>query len=169
MNDYNFLYSGLKNSGLLQQKTEQKNRAKVKKALSELVKEGVVRTFNVKSNKYGGRKIIDVKYTINATQEFISEQNESYHLQYELFRQSVIADNPNVDPNNIVMEGYEPNRILGLDPLLGDIIYQKNELPIIRGGFQGRNEEFYAETPQERGLSSVNISINSQRSSRRLF
>ena len=74
MNDYNFLYSGLKNSGLLQQKTEQKNRAKVKKVLSELVKEGVVRTFNVKSNKYGGRKIIDVKYTINATQEFISEQ-----------------------------------------------------------------------------------------------
>ena len=74
MNDYNFLYSGLKNSGLLQQKTEQRNWAKVNKAPLELVKEGVVRTFDVQITKYEGRKIIDVKYTINATQEFISEQ-----------------------------------------------------------------------------------------------
>jgi len=101
--------------------------------------------------------------------EFISEENEAYHLEYEQFKISVMMDNPNVNPDEIFMEGYEESRFIGLDNLFGDIVYTKNELPIIRGGWQTRDGIFYNETPQTKGLGSLNISINTNKSKRRLF
>ncbi len=92
--------------------------------------------------------------------DFISEANEKYHGDYEKYKESIMKDNPNQDPSKIVMQGYEPNKVLGLDPILGDIVYTKNELPVIRGGFYDRNGVYYQETPQIKGLSSVNIIID---------
>lgn len=115
------------------------------------------------------RIIEDINGVDSIDIEFISEVNESYHLDFELYKESIMMDNPNVNPNEIVMEGYEPKRIIGLDSKIGDIIYSKNELPIIRGGWRTRNKVFFAETPQTKGLSSVNISIDKNRSKRRLF
>ena len=51
------------------------------------------------------------------------------------------------------------NKILGLDPYLGDIVYEKNEIPVIRGGFKDRNGVYYAPTPQKSGYGSVNINV----------
>jgi hypothetical protein len=115
------------------------------------------------------RVIEDIDGVDSVSVEFISNANEEYHLEFEKFKTSVMMDNPNVNPDEIVMEGYEPNRVIGLDPLLGDIVYTKNELPMIRGGWETRDGVFYNETPQTRGLGSVNISINQQRSKRKLF
>jgi len=91
--------------------------------------------------------------------DFISEANEKYHGDFETYKLSIMKSNPNQDPTKILMEGYQPNIVLGLDSKLGDIVYNKNEMPIIRGGFKTRDGIFFQETPQTTGLSSVNIAI----------
>lgn len=92
--------------------------------------------------------------------DFISEANEKYHGDFEAYKLSVMENNPNQDPSKIIMQGYEPNKVIGLDPILGDIVYTKNELPIIRGGWKTREGIYFQETPQTQGLSSVNIIID---------
>lgn len=91
--------------------------------------------------------------------EFICESNESYHYEFIKYKEDILKGNPTQDPSKIVMKGYEPNKIIGLDKKLGDIVYTKNELPIIRGGWKTRDQIYFNETPQTKGLGSVNIII----------
>jgi len=67
---------------------------------------------------------------------FLSRKNEEYHRQ-----------NPTIDPSSMV----------GLDPILGDIIFEPSEVPIIRGGWFDRNNFFYSDDVKDSGLKSVNI------------
>lgn len=77
MNTYHFMYSTIyRNSGLLQQKTEDKNRQKVRSSLTELIDRGVISSFSENIRKEG-RKIVDVKYTISPTKGFVTEQKAS--------------------------------------------------------------------------------------------
>jgi copper chaperone CopZ len=101
--------------------------------------------------------------------EFISEANEQYHLDFEMYKESVSKANPKLALDKITKADYSADKVIGLDPVLGDIVYEKNELPIIRGGFKTRNGVFYNETPQTKGLSSVNIMINKELSKRKPF
>ncbi|GAA6168460.1 hypothetical protein [Sessilibacter corallicola] len=74
-NHYHFMYSDLKNSGLLMQSEETSNRKKVHAALEELKQNGVLNFFevtNVKSKS--GKSVCDVKYTISPSGDFIAEQ-----------------------------------------------------------------------------------------------
>lgn len=73
MNGYHFMYSGLKDSGLLQQTRERDNRNKVISALDELVRCKVLMSYQIDERKEG-RKIVDVKYTVSPSMEFIKEQ-----------------------------------------------------------------------------------------------
>jgi hypothetical protein len=80
--------------------------------------------------------------------QFISKKNEDYH-------------------RNGMIEGsidYSPERILGIDPILGDIIFESDELPIIRGGWENRNKAenggYYSDNIDEPGLKSINIFKN---------
>jgi hypothetical protein len=73
INSYHFMYSDLKNSGLLQQSIEGDNRKKTLSALNELVKKDVLTRYE-SQNKLKNRKIIDVKYTLYPSSNFISEQ-----------------------------------------------------------------------------------------------
>lgn len=103
-------------------------------------------------------KIIEEIYDVDSVSvDFISEGNETYHREFIVYKENILKNNPNQDPSKIVMQGYEPNKVIGLDPRLGDIIYTKNELPIIRGGWVTRDNIYFNETPQTNGLSSVNI------------
>ncbi|NBP57837.1 hypothetical protein EBU71_15125 [bacterium] len=90
---------------------------------------------------------------------FVSKKNEDYH-RVELQRQENIRnkfaalssvkirkENPN----------YDPQSTLGLDPVLGDIIFEPSEIPIIRGGWYDRNTIFYSADIEEAGLKSINI------------
>lgn len=65
---------------------------------------------------------------------FISKKNEDYHK---------------LKPTS--------NLIYGLDPVLGDIVVQSNELAIIRGGWSDRNYTYYNETLDSNGLGPINI------------
>src|SRR6478735_105251 len=103
-------------------------------------------------------KIIEEIYDVDSVSvDFISEGNETYHREFIVYKENILKNNPTQDPSKIVMQGYEPNKVIGLDPRLGDIIYTKNELPIIRGGWVTRDNIYFNETPQTNGLSSVNI------------
>jgi len=73
MNSYHFMYTDLKESGLLQQNREVDNRNKVLSALNELKQKNIIKSFETKDYKEK-RKITNVKYTLFPTNEFITEQ-----------------------------------------------------------------------------------------------
>ena len=71
---HNFLFSTVKiESSLLRAKIEGDNRKKVLAALDELKETGALFSYEIEE-KWDGRKIIDIKYTVKPTQEFSSEQ-----------------------------------------------------------------------------------------------
>ena len=73
--DHHFLFSNIKiESGMLRAKTDNDNRKKLLSALNELVKKGAISDIQVKVVEKIGKKIINVKYTIKQTIEFIREQ-----------------------------------------------------------------------------------------------
>jgi len=77
LNSYHFMYSGLaRDSGLLQQSTAASNRKKVKSSLDELVDRGVLSKYSDEA-RLEGRKIVDVKYTVTPSADFIAEQKAS--------------------------------------------------------------------------------------------
>lgn len=73
LNSYHFMYSDLKGSGLLQQTIEGDNRKKALAALDELVSKGVLIRYEP-TKRMDGRKIIDVKYTLYPSSDFVAEQ-----------------------------------------------------------------------------------------------
>lgn len=88
---------------------------------------------------------------------FISANNEAYHKTFEDFKKSVLLSNPTANPDLITLQGYDPTKSIGLDPQLGDIIIDKDELAIIRGGFVDRYNVSYDFAPKDRGLGAVNV------------
>lgn len=74
IDNYHFLFSEVKqSSGLLQQATEGRNRAKLLSALDELKGKSVLLHYVIKEIK-DGRKVVDVKYIVTAAPEFVGEQ-----------------------------------------------------------------------------------------------
>ncbi len=74
MNNYHFMYSRLeRDSGLLRQKKVSDNRRKILMSLDELISREVLMNYDVDIRKQG-RKIIDVKYTLQTSSSFNSEQ-----------------------------------------------------------------------------------------------
>jgi len=78
---------------------------------------------------------------------FVSRKNENYYIDY--FR-----NNPNAPSES---DRYLLPTKTGLDPILGDIIFEPSEVPIIRGGWADRNNAFYSDDLKDSGLKSVNI------------
>lgn len=108
---------------------------------------------------------------------FVSKNNEDYHKKFIITRNNQIDSFPGtvgIKPlllanaavsnqasplfnNDIDKKGYDPNATIGLDPILGDIIFEPHQIPIIRGGWADRNGLFFNEVPSSDGFSSVNI------------
>ena len=80
-------------------------------------------------------KVIEEIDGVDSTQiTFFSKKNEDYHK---------------LKPNS--------DTIYGLDPILGDIVVEKDELALIRGGWSDRNFTYYNDTPDAGGLGPLNI------------
>jgi len=91
MNSYHFMYSGLaRDSGLLQRDTERKNRQKVKSSLNELIERGVLVSYTENARKEE-RKIVDVKYTVTPTSDFIAEQKAANKRSKDGHKQALKA------------------------------------------------------------------------------
>lgn len=98
--------------------------------------------------------------------DFLSEENEAYHLAFETYKISILKANPTINPTTIKMDGYEPNKIIGLDARLGDIIYDKDVLIVVRGGWSTREGIYLEDKPSTSSPSSVNIIIDKTKNNR---
>jgi len=95
---------------------------------------------------------------------FVCKKDEDYHRSY-------ITKTDNINNNKLNslakkslnirsledIPAYDPNKSDGIDLILGDIIFQPNEIPIIRGGWSDRNSIYYSDNLNTNGFSSVNI------------
>ncbi|MGV7222883.1 MAG: hypothetical protein ACQ9MH_15310 [Nitrospinales bacterium] len=90
MNDYHFMYSNIKLSGLLQQERESDNRKKVSSALEELKIRQVLVGFKMDERKEG-RKTVDVKYTVYPSPDFVREQKAANKRQSDANQKALKA------------------------------------------------------------------------------
>ncbi len=108
--------------------------------------------------------------------QFISRKNEDYHKEeikklenkkvgltkfdvninanYSKNRQII---NPNIGNPVKTSTDYVENSTLGMDPVLGDIIFDPKEIPIIRGGWYDRSGIYFSDDMESSGLKSINI------------
>ena len=106
--------------------------------------------------------------------QFIAKKNEDYHREeirrqraarraasnFDINIQSRSRRTPVLDPglNPTVSDvDYSNNTVLGLDPVLGDIIFEPQEIPIIRGGWYDRNDIYFSDELNGTSLKSINI------------
>jgi hypothetical protein len=98
--------------------------------------------------------------------EFVCKKNEDYHsegLKAMAGKVSFDASKFYKDPSSS-NSSYDPNKMIGLDPQLGDILFDADEIPVMRGGWYDRNSNFYTDDPPTTAstLSAVNIFIKSK-------
>ena len=90
---------------------------------------------------------------------FISRDTEDYHRQNTTLQQN--RTNPYTLSQNrlevVPQPGYEPNKVIGLDAILGDIIFHASEIPLIHGGWRDRNDIYFSDDIDGSGLKSVNV------------
>lgn len=93
--------------------------------------------------------------------DFISKKNEDYHADYINSKKNTNTYNTNdpilLEPTIVNPDRYDTNKTIGLDPVQGDIIVERNELAILRGGFYDRNGIYYNDIPISNGLSTINV------------
>ena len=106
------------------------------------------------------KELSDISDIHSVDLQFVCKKNEDYHkaninrthnangLIAGRFRRP-IGLRP--DPN------YSPTVTKGLDPVLGDIIFEPDEIPVIRGGWRDRNNIYYSAEIDGNQMKSVNI------------
>ena len=104
--------------------------------------------------------ILSVINDINSVNiSFVSKKNEDYHnsaMKTDLNRRNQYAD-PTLLSASRPSLTYNPNTTLGLDSSLGDILFEANEVPVIRGGWYDRNNNYYSDDINSSVLKTVNI------------
>jgi len=92
--------------------------------------------------------------------QFICKKNEDYHIENMKIMKNAVENFDSRYNNDISIkkpQGYNPNEVIGLDPILGDIIFEPEELPVIRGGWYDRNGIYYSSDIDGNQMKSVNI------------
>jgi len=96
-------------------------------------------------------------YSVDVT--FMCKNNEDYHRQAildDLNRKNQYASQDALNINTPAST-YDPHKLIGLDSVLGDILFDPSDIPVIRGGWYDRNNTFYSDDISSNGLKSVNI------------
>lgn len=93
--------------------------------------------------------------------QFVSKKNEDYHRENITEAQNKVnkyASSFNTDiSTSTLVPGYNPFSTIAIDPVLGDILFDSNEIPVIRGGWYDRNGAYYSDSIDGTGMKSVNI------------
>lgn len=107
------------------------------------------------------RELSSIKDIHSVDIQFICKKNEEYHKNARIQVENRLNKyNSNYQTDISVSDlitDYVATETKGIDPILGDIIFEPNEIPIIRGGFFDRNGLYYSESIDGNGLKSVNI------------
>jgi hypothetical protein len=95
---------------------------------------------------------LDIKFISKKKEDYHAEQikrveNKLKNIQSGLSVTTDIKDDPD----------YDRNKVLGIDPIMGDIVFENNEIPLIRGGWKDRNGNMYSDAVDGLGLKSVNM------------
>ena len=80
---------------------------------------------------------------------FISKNNENYQSN------AILLSSKNPSQNV-----YDTTKTIGLDPFLGDILFNSDEIPVIRGGWKDRNGIYYSDDITSNGLKCINVISN---------
>lgn len=91
--------------------------------------------------------------------QFVSKKNEDYHKEMQQAMQNQLTKYANTGTAR-QLPNYDPTLTLGMDPILGDILFDPEEMPIIRGGWKNRDDAYYSADIESNGLKSVNIIKN---------
>jgi len=90
--------------------------------------------------------------------QFVSKKNEDYHGGNIINVKNKLKNSNSGDVNNIKKDpNYSPSKVLGIDPTMGDILFEADEIPLIRGGWYDRNGSYYSDNIDGGGLKSINI------------
>lgn len=89
--------------------------------------------------------------------QFVSKKNEDYHKEAIINLQNQMSQFADPGSSPLAPLNYQSNTTLGIDPILGDILFEASEIPIIRGGWSNRNDMMYSNDINSSGLKSVNI------------
>jgi hypothetical protein len=89
--------------------------------------------------------------------QFISKKNEDYHKEAIKNSQNQLSQYADPTTVSLPQVDYQSDTTLGLDPILGDILFEASELPIVRGGWSNRNDMMYSDNINSSGLKSINI------------
>lgn len=93
--------------------------------------------------------------------QFVCKKNEDYHIEnLTILENSQRNLDSNFTPNiNSIKRSvdYDPSKIIGIDPILGDILFEPDEIPVIRGDWFDRNGIYYSDDIDSNGMKAVNI------------
>jgi hypothetical protein len=81
---------------------------------------------------------------------FISKKNEDYHSDG-------IKKTNNLAVQYQTPSDYDATKVLGIDPVMGDMLFEPDELPIVRGDWYDRNGSYFNDDINSSGLRAVNI------------
>lgn len=93
--------------------------------------------------------------------QFVCKNNEDYHSE----NMKILTDKVNKYDSSYNTDisvttsnpNYNPSSMIGIDPVLNDIVFSPDEIPLIRGGWYDRNGVYYSDGIDSTGLKSVNI------------
>lgn len=88
--------------------------------------------------------------------QFICKKNEDYHKAGQLSMQNQLNKYANTNLVNTPVD-YSSSAVVGLDPTLGDLLFESSEIPVIRGGWYDRNGSHYSDDIDSNGLKAVNV------------
>jgi hypothetical protein len=107
------------------------------------------------------RNLSTIKDIHSVDVQFVAKKNEDYHKSAMTDAQNKLNKYNSSYQNDIsastINPDYIPTETKGLDSILGDIVFEPNEIPIIRGGWFDRNGLYYSDDIDGNGLKSVNI------------
>jgi hypothetical protein len=96
--------------------------------------------------------------------QIVCKKNEDYHKEGVLsdIRKTRFDSSLNPDISNATgSASYDPSKTIGLDPILGDMIFEASEIPLLRGGWYDRNGVLYSDdspsTSDSSSIKAVNI------------
>ena len=91
--------------------------------------------------------------------QFICKKNEDYHKDNKTRTENKVKSSESkITPTLVAVDPeYKENLTIGLDSVLGDIIFESTEFPIIRGGWYDRNGVYFSDDMDDSSLKSINI------------
>lgn len=88
--------------------------------------------------------------------QFICAKNEDYHRE----NMNNLQNQLNMYADTALVKAptdYQPSTMIGLDSTLGDIIFNEDEIPVIRGDWKDRNGVYYSDDIDSSGMKAINI------------